>query len=89
MPGHLLNHAEHRVSVRMRHYVISLRRSTDRATTTCPPPPCSIPNWFYWCYNANSGDTGGLVDDMWRNLEWIKIDFLTTQLGLRAWYLYP
>lgn len=20
-----------------------------------------INNWFYWCWNANSGDTGGLV----------------------------
>ncbi len=20
-----------------------------------------INNWFYWCWNANSGDTGGMV----------------------------
>ena len=20
-----------------------------------------INNWFYWCWNANSGDTGGIV----------------------------
>ena len=29
------------------------------------------------CWNANSGDTGGLVDDTWLNIQWPKIDFLT------------
>ena len=43
-----------------------------------------IGSWFYWCWNANSGDTGGLVRDDWTILEWGKLAFLTT-LGLRPW----
>ncbi len=43
-----------------------------------------IGSWFYWCWNANSGDTGGLVRDDWTTLEWVKLAFLTT-LGLRPW----
>ena len=45
-----------------------------------------VDNWFYWCYNANSGDTGGLVDDSWMNLEWTKLRFLRKSLGLTPWY---
>lgn len=46
----------------------------------------AIKSWFYWSWNANSGDTGGLVDDTWRNLEWVKLNFLTDSLGLNPWY---
>lgn len=28
-------------------------------------------------WNANSGDTGGLVDDSWLTIEWAKVDILT------------
>ena len=41
---------------------------------------------FYWCWNANSGDTGGLVQDDWHTLQWRKLAFLTT-LGLRPWFM--
>jgi aryl-phospho-beta-D-glucosidase BglC (GH1 family) len=44
----------------------------------------AIDNWFYWSWNANSGDTGGLVDDGWKNIQWKKIDYLKT-LGLDPW----
>ena len=43
-----------------------------------------IDNWFYWSWNANSGDTGGLVDDSWISLQWNKIDYLTS-IGLEPW----
>ncbi len=46
-----------------------------------------ISSWFYWAYNGNSGDTGGLVDGVWRNLEWTKIIWLKDNLGLKPWYL--
>jgi hypothetical protein len=46
----------------------------------------AIPNWFYWAWNANSGDTGGLVTDNWHDIVWNKIDYLTT-IGLKPWYL--
>jgi hypothetical protein len=51
------------------------------------PLPSRITSWFYWCYNANSDDTGGLVDSAWRNLMWTKINFLTSRLSLKPWYL--
>lgn len=46
----------------------------------------SIPNWFYWSWNPNSSDTGGLVADNWQDVEWKKIDYLAT-IGLVPWYL--
>lgn len=45
----------------------------------------AIPNWFYWSWNANSGDTGGLVGDNWLDIQWRKIDYLT-HIGLKPWY---
>jgi len=27
-----------------------------------------ICNFFYWCWNANSGDTGGILKDDWTNI---------------------
>lgn len=44
-----------------------------------------IPNWFFWAWNANSGDTGGVVDDSWLNIIWQKIEYLTT-IALTPWY---
>ncbi|MFN8769916.1 MAG: glycoside hydrolase family 5 protein [Neisseriaceae bacterium] len=58
----------------------------------------AIENWFYWDYNANSGDTGGIVDDGWVTILWPKIDYLSygivnhqatnnpNGLGLVPWY---
>ncbi len=43
-----------------------------------------IDNWFYWSWNANSGDTGGLVDDGWVNIQWKKIQYLES-IGLDPW----
>ena len=54
------------------------------------------------CWNANSGDTGGLVDNSWLNIQWPKIDFLTMTpnkysssnavapggWGLAPWYFF-
>lgn len=45
----------------------------------------AIQNWFYWSWNVNSGDTGGLVSDNWLDIQWEKIDYLT-QIGLKPWY---
>lgn len=57
----------------------------------------SINNWFYWDYNPNSGDTGGIVGNDWKTIEWTKINYLSNGtiagvstnlngLGLRPWY---
>lgn len=45
----------------------------------------AIKNWFYWAWNANSGDTGGIVADNWLDIVWQKINYLTT-IGLAPWY---
>eukprot|EP00798_Chlamydomonas_sp_ICE-L_P006250 gene6250-2875_t len=45
----------------------------------------SIGNWFYWCWNDNSGDTGGLIDSSWVNILWNKIQYLES-IGLEPWY---
>lgn len=46
----------------------------------------AVGSWAYWAYNANSWDTGGLVDDSWQNLLWTKLRFLRRRLGMRGWY---
>lgn len=57
-----------------------------------------IQSWFYWSYNPNSGDTGGIVKNDWTTIEWTKLNYLsngslsnmnTTNsngLGLSPWY---
>jgi endoglucanase len=38
-------------------------------------------SWTFWCWNPNSGDTGGLLDDQWTNIvEW-KMDKLRPYLA--------
>lgn len=46
-----------------------------------------IPDIAYWDYNANSGDTGGIVDDSWVNVLWVKINWLIATVNLSPWYL--
>ena len=41
----------------------------------------------YWDWNANSGDTGGIVDDSWVNIVWVKVQWLIDSVQLRPWYL--
>ena len=40
--------------------------------------------WFWWSWNANSGDTGGLVSDDWIRIIWKKMDYLG-KIGLESW----
>ncbi|MBP9743317.1 MAG: cellulase family glycosylhydrolase, partial [Burkholderiales bacterium] len=57
----------------------------------------SIDNWFYWSYNPNSGDTGGIVANDWTTVQWVKINYLSSGtisgvttnpngIGLAPWY---
>jgi hypothetical protein len=48
----------------------------------------AISSWFYWDWNANSGDTGGIVADDWRTILWNKVEYLTS-IGLNPWYAGP
>jgi len=45
-------------------------------------------NFFVWSWNANSGDTKGLVGpaSTWRAVQWTKIRALAAELALRPWY---
>ena len=47
-----------------------------------------IYSWMWWAYNANSGDTGGIVTDDWQKFNWEKINYLRN-LGLWPWYDRP
>jgi hypothetical protein len=42
--------------------------------------------WLWWCYNENSHDTGGIVYDNWKQLDWNKLKFMINSLGLTPWY---
>jgi hypothetical protein len=44
-------------------------------------------HWCYWSFNANSGDTGGLVTADWQSLEWTKLQYLVERWGLDPWYV--
>jgi hypothetical protein len=44
-------------------------------------------NWIFWCYNENSGDTGGIVKKNWYDLEWKKLEWLKKDMDLK--YIYP
>ncbi|KAK9787370.1 hypothetical protein WJX73_004527 [Symbiochloris irregularis] len=42
----------------------------------------------YWSWNANSGDTGGLVDNpTWTTIQFEKINWMIGASGLSPWYL--
>lgn len=38
-------------------------------------------SWTFWCWNPNSGDTGGLLDDQWINVVTWKVNKLTPYLA--------
>lgn len=46
------------------------------------------PSYFWWAWNANSGDTKGLVgpNTTWREVQWTKVRLLIRNYGLRPWY---
>lgn len=45
-----------------------------------------VENWFWWCWNANSVDTGGMVGEDWLTIQWQKIKYLKS-VGLEPWYM--
>ena len=44
-----------------------------------------ISNVFWWAWNANSGDTGGIVQQDWLTINWNKVDWMV-RVGLTPWY---
>ncbi|KAL3142124.1 hypothetical protein ABBQ32_004742 [Trebouxia sp. C0010 RCD-2024] len=44
-----------------------------------------IESVFWWAWNANSGDTGGIVQQDWLTINWNKIDWMAS-VGLTPWY---
>jgi hypothetical protein len=42
---------------------------------------------YRWAYNANSGDTGGLVENDWQTFNWLKLRWLQDNLNLKPWYM--
>jgi hypothetical protein len=65
------------------------RRPVAAASASRGRPASSYPlSWFFWSWNANSGDTKGLVGPAttWRVIQWTKVRALVSELGLRPWY---
>lgn len=40
-------------------------------------------NWFYWDWNPNSGNTGGILKDDWKTIDCVKVNYLVKNLGLK------
>lgn len=45
----------------------------------------AITSVFWWAWNANSGDTGGIVEADWLTINWGKINWMAS-VGLVPWY---
>ena len=40
----------------------------------------AINSWFWWCYPANGGGTGGIVDSDWLTIDWTKVRILSARV---------
>ena len=67
-------------------YYVDLAKFMAKAAPADAYASAKFNSWFWFCWNANSGDTGGLVDDTWKNLKWDKLTFLHDHFGLRGWW---
>lgn len=45
----------------------------------------AIQSWFWWSWNANNGDTGGILESNWLTINYEKVKYLV-KVGLRPWY---
>lgn len=43
----------------------------------------AIPSWFYWDWNPNSGNTGGILKDDWATIDCNKVNYLKKYLFLK------
>ncbi|BDA41281.1 probable endoglucanase E1 [Coccomyxa sp. Obi] len=50
-------------------------------------PHANLPNLYWWDWNANSGDTGGIVQNDWLTIIWSKVNWLIGAINLTPWYL--
>lgn len=41
------------------------------------------PSWFYWDWNPNSGNTGGILENDWKTIDCNKVNYLKQYLGLK------
>ena len=38
-------------------------------------------SWVYWCFNPNSGDTGGILNDDWTTVNEIKLGYIRSSMA--------
>lgn len=43
----------------------------------------ALPSWFYWDWNPNSGNTGGILKDDWKTIDCNKVNYLKANLALK------
>ena len=61
--------------------------ATTKPAATCSALRMLLQDLCFWSWNANSGDTGGLVDsDTWTQVQWEKITWMQQAMGLKPWY---
>jgi endoglucanase len=41
-------------------------------------------SYTYWCWNPDSGDTGGVLNEDWTTINQAKLDLLSTYQGPMA-----
>jgi hypothetical protein len=49
-------------------------------------PTSKFDRWFWWAYNHNTKEVGGLVGADWKTLDWKKLDWMQNNLRLTPWY---
>ncbi|BDA45058.1 hypothetical protein COCOBI_06-5380 [Coccomyxa sp. Obi] len=50
-------------------------------------PHKTLPNLAWWAWNANSGDTGGIVESDWITVLWKKVNWMVGAIHLTPWYM--
>jgi hypothetical protein len=63
--------------------LVKFMRMTPPADTY---PTTKFDRWFWWAYNHNTKEVGGLVGADWKTLDWKKLDWMQSNLGLIPWY---
>ena len=38
-------------------------------------------SWTYWCFNPDSGDTGGIVDNDWKTVDTVKMGYISASMA--------
>ena len=69
-----------------KQYFDSLVKFMRAAPPADTYPTSKFNRYFWWAYNANTKEVGGLVGRDWHTLDWKKLGWMQDNLGLKPWY---